>query len=53
MIYFLMHETEKMALFEYENQGITAVVSIKIQQTDCLFLKYPQKQLRIRLPNGL
>ena len=26
MIYFLMHENEKLALFEYENQGITAVV---------------------------
>lgn len=43
MIYFLMHENEKLALFEYENQGITAVV-INKNSTDRLpFLEISSK----------
>ncbi len=43
MVYFLMHEDTKIALFEYENQSIRAVVINKDARNKLPFLEMSSK----------
>lgn len=49
MIYFLMHENTKLALFEYENQNISAVVVNEKEKEKLPFLEMSSKKIEDKI----